>query len=174
MRLKVTGILLQGDGIKGPPGDAGLPGLPGTKGFPGEVGPPGQGLPGPKGERGFPGDAGLPGLPGFDGPPGPPGTPGQLGMKEPCPHPPEAWDSQRGSMLPVLDHTCVPGEAGSSITHHVCSQHMEQMCTAGSSGPPSFPLGGWEVELLWANEVTHVQAAWHRTHKYTLRHLRTG
>lgn len=69
----------QGDGIKGPRGDAGQPGAPGTKGLPGERGPPGLGLPGPKGERGFPGDAGLPGPPGFPGPPGLPGAPGQTG-----------------------------------------------------------------------------------------------
>lgn len=78
------------------------------------------------------------------------------------------------AVLPVLDHTCVPGETGDSIIHHVCSQHMEQKCPAGSSGPPSFLLGGWEVELLRANEVTHAQAARHRMYKCTLRHLRLG
>lgn len=127
MRLKVTGILLQGDGIKGPPGDAGLPGLPGTKGFPGEIGPPGQGLPGPKGERGFPGDAGLPGLPGFDGPPGPPGTPGQIGMKESCPHPSESWDSQRGCVACSRPYVCA---RGNRRQHHT---------------PRLFPARGTEV-----------------------------
>lgn len=67
------------------------------------------------------------------------------------------------AVLPVLDHMCVPGETGGSIIHHICSQHVEQKCPAGSSGPPSFLLGGWEVELLRANEVTHAQAARHHT-----------
>lgn len=116
MHLKVTGVLLQGDGIKGPPGDAGSPGLPGTKGFPGEVGPPGQGLPGPKGERGFPGDAGFPGSPGYPGPPGPPGAPGQLGMNDSYTYPPEFWDSQQGcdpySSTPM--HVCPGNQTGVS------------------------------------------------------------
>lgn len=171
--LKITGILLQGDGIKGPPGDAGLPGTPGTKGFPGEVGPPGQGLPGPKGERGFPGDAGLPGPPGFPGPPGLPGTPGQAGMKESFPCPPESWGSQP-VCVPYFSrsmHVYAGNQEGISCS--TCSMvHMEQMCTAGSLGPPSSLPGSRNVELLWAHEVTHTQPAQRHmpTHVHTQTH----
>lgn len=125
MPLKVTGLFLQGDGIKGPPGDAGFPGVPGTKGFPGEVGPPGQGLPGPKGERGFPGDAGLPGPPGFPGPPGPPGAPGLTGMKEPFPCPPESCQAASVSVSPTSLDPCRCAQEhvchARNIMFHICS-----------------------------------------------------
>lgn len=158
---------MQGDGIKGPPGDAGYPGVPGTKGFPGEVGPPGLGLPGPKGERGFPGDAGLPGPPGFPGPPGPAGTPGQIGTKESSLHLATPWDNDQCFCIPVPLYPCMLHQ-GPMWNSHPPGASQPTTCSFWQLGYGANPLGHRVQKWAPDSLLTHKhQPPQHHTHTHS-------